>query len=111
MQLPPPDHDPDDAHDEKGCWDLSISHLNMAEENIRSVVWATGFGNDYTYIKLPVLNEDLYPRHNNGVSEINGLYFAGLYGGSSIHGIGENVQGIIEKIKQYNAAPVNEAAF
>jgi putative flavoprotein involved in K+ transport len=45
----------------------------------RVVVWCTGFGPDYRWIGLPVLDEDGQPRHRRGVStDIPGLYFVGL---------------------------------
>src|SRR4029079_8865068 len=31
------------------------------------VIWATGFGPDYSWIQLPVLGDDGYPRHERGV--------------------------------------------
>src|SRR3954454_23999973 len=45
---------------------------------VDSVIWATGYRPDYSWIKLPVLNEDGRPRHRRGVTEAHGLYFLGL---------------------------------
>ncbi len=101
MLVPLPDFDGNDATDQMGYWDPSILTLNLTEQNIRSVVWACGFSNDYNYIQLPILTGDGYPKHHDGLSKINGLYFPGLYGGSSIHGIGENVRHIMEQVYQY----------
>jgi putative flavoprotein involved in K+ transport len=45
----------------------------------RTIVWCTGFGPDYGWIKLPVLDEHGSPRHLRGVAaDVPGLYFAGL---------------------------------
>ncbi|HET6563016.1 MAG TPA: NAD(P)/FAD-dependent oxidoreductase, partial [Marmoricola sp.] len=46
---------------------------------VANVVWATGFRQEFDWIRLPVLGEDGYPRENRGVvSEAPGLYFCGL---------------------------------
>lgn len=108
MEVDDPEYDQNDAPDELGCWDPMIPSINIKKENIQTVVWATGFGNDYSYVKLPIFNEEGYPLHNYGITEIGGLYFPGLYGGSSIHGIGDNVRHIMERVCQYAAEPVNE---
>jgi putative flavoprotein involved in K+ transport len=43
------------------------------------IVWSTGFGPDYRWIDLPVLDGDGYPRHRRGVAtDSPGLYFVGL---------------------------------
>jgi putative flavoprotein involved in K+ transport len=111
MDVPPPDFDSEDCPDDMGCWDLKIPSINIKSENIQTVVWATGFSYDYTYINLPVLNEDGYPNHNNGVSGVPGLYFSGLYGGSSIHGVGDNIRGIMEHVGQYSTELVKEVTY
>jgi putative flavoprotein involved in K+ transport len=42
------------------------------------VIWATGFSPDYSWIQLPVLGDDGYPRHERGVvTNAPGLYFLG----------------------------------
>lgn len=44
-----------------------------------TIVWCTGFGHDYGWIKLPILAEDGRLRHRRGVVETEpGLYFVGL---------------------------------
>lgn len=43
------------------------------------VIWCTGFTPDYSWIQLPVLGDDGYPRHERGVvPDAPGLYFLGL---------------------------------
>ncbi len=50
----------------------------MEQEGINSVIWATGYGFDFSWIKLPVLDEFAYPIQERGLSEYPGLYFVGL---------------------------------
>ena len=44
----------------------------------RSVVWATGFRSDYSWIDVPRVLEDGMPVHRRGVTDVPGLYFLGL---------------------------------
>ena len=42
------------------------------------MIWATGYRSDYSWIDLPILDDDSLPRHRRGVTEVPGLYFLGL---------------------------------
>lgn len=58
-----------------------VSHnttLNLIERNIKSVIWATGFDGDFSFLELPVFHDDGTLVHNNGIAEIQGLYFLGF---------------------------------
>jgi putative flavoprotein involved in K+ transport len=44
-----------------------------------SVVWATGFRSDYSWIDVPVFDEHGMPVHKRGVTEAAGLYFLGMH--------------------------------
>lgn len=46
--------------------------------DVRTVIWATGFTQDFGWIDVPVLEPDGTPRHRRGVSDQAGLYFVGL---------------------------------
>lgn len=56
----------------------AIEELELARAGISTVLWATGYRLDYSWIDLPIFDEFGYPRQNRGVAEIPGLYFAGL---------------------------------
>lgn len=53
----------------------SVAEMAM---DVRTVIWATGFTQDFGWIDVPVLGEDGKPRHRRGVSDHAGLYFVGL---------------------------------
>jgi len=55
-----------------------IRRLDLGREKIHAVVWATGYGVDFSWIDLPVRNGDGEPLHRDGISEVPGLYFLGL---------------------------------
>ncbi|WP_281701086.1 NAD(P)/FAD-dependent oxidoreductase [Acetobacter malorum] len=52
--------------------------LDLAKEGITSIVWATGYALDFSWIKADIFDERGSPRHERGVSEESGLYFLGL---------------------------------
>jgi len=78
LSAPAPEVDPDDSPDEIAACATSVSSLNLSECNITSVIWATGFTGDFSYLKLPVFNGQGNLEPNNGISEIEGLSFIGL---------------------------------
>jgi putative flavoprotein involved in K+ transport len=43
-----------------------------------AIIWATGYQSDYSWIRLPVVDERGRVRHRRGVTEQPGLYFLGL---------------------------------
>lgn len=51
--------------------------LDLAKERIATIVWATGFRPDYSWLDLPVLDAKGRLRHDGGVVA-NGLYALGL---------------------------------
>ena len=52
--------------------------LDLRNGEIRSILWATGFRPDYSWLHVPVIDEKGYLRHDGGVVEAPGLYALGL---------------------------------
>lgn len=83
-----------------------VPSLSLVESGIRSIIWSTGFNKDMSYIDLPVFDENGVPRHKNGVSSVEGLYFLGLPWLRSrksgiIMGITEDAEFIANKVHEY----------
>lgn len=100
---PLPEIDPDDVPDEEAACASDLTKLNLVEEAITSIIWTTGFSGDFSYLPLPVLNEEKLPRHRNGVGVVDGLYFIGLpwlrkRKSAIILGIKEDAEFIVEHI-------------
>lgn len=55
-----------------------IPELNLADANITTVIWATGYSFDFSLVQLPVFDSDGYPIQKRGVTDRPGLYFVGL---------------------------------
>jgi putative flavoprotein involved in K+ transport len=53
--------------------------LDLRQAGVTSVIYATGFHFDFSWIDLPVFGERGYPRYERGVTELPGLYFVGLH--------------------------------
>jgi putative flavoprotein involved in K+ transport len=55
-----------------------ILELDLADSGITSIVWATGFAIDFSWLKADTFDASGRPRHEKGVSMVPGLYFLGL---------------------------------
>ena len=52
--------------------------LDLKRGEIRSVIWATGFRPDYSWLEVPVLDRKGRIRHDGGVVDSPGLYLMGM---------------------------------
>ncbi len=52
--------------------------VKLDDGSIRSIVWATGFAPDFSFLNLPVFNPRGQLQHDGGVCPIPGLYVLGL---------------------------------
>ncbi len=52
--------------------------IDLSEARVGAVIWCTGFKGDFSWIRLPVLDEQGTPIHERGVSPVPGLYFVGF---------------------------------
>jgi putative flavoprotein involved in K+ transport len=55
-----------------------IMELDLKSAGISTVIWATGYTFDFSWVKVPVLDRDGRPIHTRGVTNYPGLYFLGL---------------------------------
>lgn len=85
------------------CIENPTDSLDVDEANITTVIWATGFKYDYSWLDVEVLDEAGRPVHNRGVTAVNGVYFVGLpflssQGSSFIWGVWHDAGRIAEHI-------------
>jgi putative flavoprotein involved in K+ transport len=52
--------------------------VDLRAAGITSVIWANGYGRDYSWVHLPVLDSFGYPIQRRGVTRFPGLYFLGM---------------------------------
>jgi len=60
------------------CVTDPILALNLKEAGIGSIIWATGYRVDYSWLKVDAFDEKGRPKHQRGVSAEPGIYFLGL---------------------------------
>jgi putative flavoprotein involved in K+ transport len=56
----------------------TVRFAEGSELEVEAVIWATGYRPDYSWIDLPIFDEDGRVRHRRGVTDVPGLYFLGL---------------------------------
>jgi putative flavoprotein involved in K+ transport len=86
-----------------------------SELEVDAVIWATGYRADYSWIKLPIFDEDGRLRHRRGVTDVPGLYFLGLTwqhtrGSALIGWVKDDAEFIAERIAEYQQSKAPAAA-
>jgi len=105
---PPLEPDPADVPDPQAGCVSPLRRLNLHEAQVSTVIWATGFKADFSWIHLPVLGADGRPIYERGISPVRGLYFIGFPWLNSrksgiIYGIEDDAQYIAAAIAQQPA--------
>jgi putative flavoprotein involved in K+ transport len=84
-----------------------------SEIEVDAVIWATGYRPNYSWIELPILDDDGHVRHSRGLTDVPGLYFLGLTwqhtrGSALIGWVRDDAGFIAERIAAYqeSKAPV-----
>jgi len=107
----PPEPEAREVGADPQCVTDPILELNLAEAGVTSVLWATGFAVDYSWLKVDAFDEEGKPQHERGVSTEPGIYFLGLpwlsrRGSSFIWGVWHDAKYIADQIsiqRQYQA--------
>ena len=66
------------AWPEPSCLSNPLRSLNLANENVTTIIWATGYKQDFSWLKVDAFDEKGAPIHQRGVSKEPGVYFLGL---------------------------------
>ena len=99
--------------------DAEPRSLDLHAAGITSIVWASGFRADYSWIDLPAFDGRGHPRFKRGVTPVPGLYFLGLpwlhtWGSGRFLGVADDaqflVQTIAERQRAVSAVEVADAA-
>ena len=51
--------------------------MNLAKGEIKTIIWATGYRPDYTWLEVPVLDRKGMVRHDGGIVPSPGMYLMG----------------------------------
>jgi len=74
----PPEPEAWDIPADQDCIASPILKLDLAEAGIRTIVWATGFKFDFSWLDVDAFHPDGTPFHKRGISAEQGIYFLGL---------------------------------
>jgi putative flavoprotein involved in K+ transport len=100
--------DPDERPSATVVDDIALT-LDLTSGRIRTIVWATGFRPDYSWLDVPVLDHKGRVRHDGGVVTASpGLYLIGTpflrrRRSSFIHGAGFDAQDLSDHVVSYLA--------
>ena len=88
---------------EPDCMAHPIRELDLAKAGVTSIIWATGYALDFSWLKVDAFDEKGKPRHQRGVSVEPGVYFLGLpwqsrRGSSFIWGVWHDAKHVADHI-------------
>ena len=80
--------------------------MDLEGNDIRTVIWATGFRPDYSWLDVPVLDRKGRIRHEGGVVDAPGMYVLGLpmlrrRKSSFIHGIEDDARDLMAHLDHF----------
>ena len=86
------------------CVKNPILEIDLKEAGINSIIWATGFDVDFSWLKVDALDENGKPKHERGISTESGIYFLGLpwqsrRGSSFIWGVWQDAKFLADQIQ------------
>ncbi|MGQ1315281.1 MSMEG_0569 family flavin-dependent oxidoreductase [Acinetobacter baumannii] len=81
-----------------------ITHIDLAAENITSIIWCIGFRPDYSWIDLDIFQNNGYPMHDRGITVDSDVCFIGLpwlntWGSGRFMDVGKDAKYIVDHIK------------
>ena len=80
--------------------------LDLDAADVRSVVWATGFTADWSWVDIPgFLDDEGYPRHDRGICNASGLYVLGLpwlytWGSGRFAGVARDAEHVADRVAE-----------
>ncbi|MCW7763909.1 MSMEG_0569 family flavin-dependent oxidoreductase [Photorhabdus luminescens] len=82
-----------------------ITHIDLAKENITSIIWCIGFRPDYSWIDLDIFQANGYPKHDRGITIDPNVTFIGLpwlytWGSGRFLGIDQDAAYVVQHIEQ-----------
>ena len=80
--------------------------IDFEQNDIRTILWATGYRPDYSWLNIPVLDRKGRIRHDGGIVDSPGLYVIGLpflrrRKSSFIHGTEDDAMDISDHLAKF----------
>lgn len=89
----------------QGCSGSMVKFQDEQQVEVQNVIWATGFSSNYDWIQIPSVCDNAgKPMHNQGITNIKGLYFLGRpwqhkRGSALLLGVGEDAEFIVNHLQ------------
>jgi putative flavoprotein involved in K+ transport len=85
------------------CVTDPVRAMDLAKAGVTSIIWATGFSQDFSWLKVDAFDEGGKPNHQRGISTEHGIYFLGLpwqsrRGSSFIWGVWHDAKFLADQI-------------
>jgi putative flavoprotein involved in K+ transport len=113
--LHPTRPDPAPVAPNPACVSVPLTELDLRAAGVTTIVWATGYGFDFSWVDLPAFSPDGAPIHTTGISPVPGLYFLGLpwlakRKSTLLAGVGEDAERLarVIAIRGKQADPVSD---
>jgi putative flavoprotein involved in K+ transport len=83
--------------------EVEPGELDLATSGIRSIIWATGFHTDFSWVQAPAFDARGRVEHVRGVTAVPGLFFIGLpwlhtWGSGRFSAVGADAEHIVEQM-------------
>jgi putative flavoprotein involved in K+ transport len=99
----------------KAVWqpDGEPAGLDLIAAGVSTVIWATGFSPDWSYVQLSIFDKTGYPTNRRGVTSVPGIYVLGLpwlwtWGSGRFLSVGRDAEAVVNaevgRRKMANAA-------
>lgn len=60
------------------CITAPLHELDLAAAGVSTIIWATGYATDYSWLQVDTFKDNGKPSHQRGVGREPGIYFVGL---------------------------------
>ena len=74
----PPEPEAWEIEPDPACVTDPVRAVDLKAQNVSTIIWATGFRFDFSWLDVNAFHEDGTPFHKRGISAENGIYFLGL---------------------------------
>ncbi|MDQ6744419.1 MAG: MSMEG_0569 family flavin-dependent oxidoreductase [Actinomycetota bacterium] len=91
------------------------SSIHSRDGGLSSVVWATGFRSDWSWVDVAAFDGSGYPTHSRGVTTVPGLYVVGLpwlhsWGSGRFAGLPRDARYLADRVAEYGVSHHRAAA-
>jgi len=90
-------------------------HMDLSTGRVKTIIWATGYRPDYSWLELPILDRKAMVRHDGGVVALAGIYLMGTQfmrrrKSSLIDGAGDDARDLSAHLASYLAGRTSKVA-